>query len=353
MGDKLPDTSEHRLASLAALRGLAILLVIVGHFAPSDLTRLLGTAALSHMAYGGVILFFVLSGFLMDRTLNADRSLTAYVIRRAARILPLYWISLLIALALGAFTLRDLAANAFFLVPLTRTELMSGVYWTLYVEVLFYALAPFLVHAGDRAIVASLWLVIAADVAVFVSRGTPSHALFHLTFCLMGMSFGAWYRGKLTPFGLALAVAAVTLHAGLLSSSHGIALAIAPLASAILMWLGLRDVSLRMISSENRFPPRIKSGAGFFGVMRVVSIAPMSFLGAVSYGWYLLHAVIGLPLMAAMLRVGWSDWQAALFGALVSLLLSWGAHVAVEKPGIAFGRRLQKGSARAAFDPSS
>jgi peptidoglycan/LPS O-acetylase OafA/YrhL len=330
MGDKLPDTGEGRLASLAALRGLAILLVIVGHFAPSDLTRLLGTAALSHMAYGGVILFFVLSGFLMDRTLNADRSLTAYVIRRAARILPLYWISLLIALFLGAFTLRDLAANAFFLVPLTRSELMSGVYWTLYVEVLFYALAPFLVYAGDRAIVASLWLVIAADVAVFVSRGIPSHALFHLTFCLMGMSFGAWYRGKLTNVGLALAVVAVTAHAGLLSATHGIALAIAPLASAILMWVALSHSSLRMTLSENRFP--------LFGVMR---IAPLSFLGAVSYGWYLLHAVIGLPLMAAMLRLGWSDWQAALSGALVSLLLSWGAHVAIEKPGIAFGRRMQ------------
>jgi peptidoglycan/LPS O-acetylase OafA/YrhL len=314
MGDKRSDTGEHRLASLAALRGLAILLVIVGHFAPAALTRLLGTEALSHMAYGGVILFFVLSGFLMDRTLNADRSLTAYVIRRATRILPLYWISLLIALFLGAFTLRDLAANAFFLVPLTRTELMSGVYWTLYVEVLFYALAPFLVYAGDRVIVASLWLVIAADVAVFVSRGTPSHALFHLTFCLMGMSFGAWYRGKLTQFGLALAVAAVTAHAGLLSATHGIALAIAPLASAILMWVGLRHV---------------------------VSVTPLSFLGAVSYGWYLLHAVIGLPLMAVMLRAGWSDWQAALSGALVSLLLSWGAHIAIEKPGIAFGRRLQ------------
>jgi peptidoglycan/LPS O-acetylase OafA/YrhL len=328
MEDKRSDTGEHRLASLAALRGLAILLVIVGHFAPAALTRLLGTPALSHMAYGGVILFFVLSGFLMDRTLNADRSLRTYVIRRATRILPLYWISLLIALFLGAFTLRDLAANAFFLVPLTRSELMSGVYWTLYVEVLFYALAPVLVYAGDRAIVASLWLVIAADVAVFASRGTPSHALFHLTFCLMGMSFGAWYRGKLSDIGLALAVVAVTLHAGLLSATHGAALAIAPFMSAILMWVGLRDVSLRMTLSENRFP--------LFGVMRA-----FSFLGAVSYGWYLLHAVIGLPLMAVMLRAGWSDWQAALSGALVSLLLSWGAHIAIEKPGIAFGRRMQ------------
>jgi len=30
----------------------------------------------------------------------------------------------------------------------------------------------------------------------------------------------------------------------------------------ITVWIGLR-----MIFSENRFPPRIKSGAGFFGII--------------------------------------------------------------------------------------
>lgn len=307
-----PKDSDSRLASLAALRGLAILLVIVGHFAPSGLTRLLGTPALSLMAYGGVILFFVLSGFLMDRTLAADRNLISYVIRRMARILPLYWVSLLVAFALGAWTLRDLALNASFLVPLARSELMSGVYWTLYIEVLFYALAPLLVYAGDRTIVVSLYLVIAADVAVFAARGVPSHALYHLGFCLLGMSFGVWNRGKLTDVGLALAAFAVTAHATL--SPQGVFVALAPLASAVLMWFGLRYV---------------------------VNNAPLSFLGAVSYGWYLLHAVVGLPLMAVMLRSGVPDWQAALAAALVTLLAAWFAHLLIERPGIAFGRHLR------------
>lgn len=305
--------SDHRLASLAALRGLAILLVVIAHLAPGGLTQFVGFVGHELMAYGGVILFFVLSGFLMDHTLQADRSLPRYVIRRAARILPLYWISLLIVLALGSWTLRDLALNAFFLVPFGGGGLMSGVYWTLYVEVLFYALAPFLVYAGDRAILAGLWLLVAADVAVYLVRGAPSHALYHLTFCLLGMQFGAWYRGRLGNAALALAVAAVALHAGFLSP-FGFFVAFAPLASALLMWIALR---------------------------RAMSIAPLSFLGAVSYGWYLLHAVIGIPLMTAMQGAGWDAWPAALFAALVTLLLSWGAHVAVEQPGIAFGRRLQ------------
>ena len=208
--------------------------------------------------------------------------------------------------------MRDLVLNAFFLVPLARSELMSGVYWTLYIEVLFYALAPLLVYLGDRAIVISLYLVIAADAAVFLYRGVPSHALYHLSFCLLGMSFGAWNRGKLTDAGLALAAFAVTAHAAL--SPQGVSVALAPLLSAILMWFGLRH-------------------AGEF--------APMSFLGAVSYGWYLLHAIIGFPLMAAMARGGFPDWQAALAAALVTLFAAWLAHLVIEKPGIAFGRRLR------------
>ena len=305
-----PD-SNSRLSSLAALRGLAILLVIVGHFAPAALTRLLGTPALSLMAYGGVILFFVLSGFLMDRTLAADRNFISYVIRRVARILPLYWISLLVAFALGAWTVRDLVLNAFFLVPLARTELMSGVYWTLYVEVLFYALAPLLVYAGDRAIVVSLYLVIAADAAVFLYRGVPSHALYHLTFCLLGMSFGAWNRGKLTDFGLTLAAFAVTAHAAL--SPQGA-------SSRSRRWSARSDVVRLAACGE---------------------LPPMAFLGAVSYGWYLLHAILGFPLMAAMARGGFPDWQAALAAGMATLFAAWLAHLLIERPGIAFGRRMR------------
>ena len=106
----LHQTEPHEFASLDALRGLAILLVIVAHFGEG----LTGREMAVFLANAGVILFFFLSGFLMDRALALDRNLSAYAIRRAFRILPMYWLSLLLvaAWAGGNWTLGQLLANA-------------------------------------------------------------------------------------------------------------------------------------------------------------------------------------------------------------------------------------------------
>jgi len=84
--------------------------VIVAHFGEG----LTGREMAVFLANAGVILFFFLSGFLMDRALALDRNLSAYAIRRAFRILPMYWLSLLLvaAWAGGNWTLGQLLANA-------------------------------------------------------------------------------------------------------------------------------------------------------------------------------------------------------------------------------------------------
>src|SRR5215204_4401771 len=87
-----------KLESLNSLRGAAVLLVLFFHFAPgglvpADFTAFTGTL--------GVVLFFFLSGFFMDRTLSQDKNVVAFAVRRAARILPLYWFSLAAALLVG------------------------------------------------------------------------------------------------------------------------------------------------------------------------------------------------------------------------------------------------------------
>src|SRR5262245_56794174 len=72
-----------RLPGLDGLRGLAILLLVLGHF--------LSLAAIGHDA---VFLFFGLSGFLITRILLLDEQnngridLSKFYLRRAFRILP-------------------------------------------------------------------------------------------------------------------------------------------------------------------------------------------------------------------------------------------------------------------------
>src|SRR5437868_9650544 len=92
------------IPALDGLRGLAILLVIPHNadiFSNSS-PWLWPVALLAHAGWIGVQLFFVLSGFLITRNLldshTTDNYFTAFYGRRALRILPVYFLTLFVAL---------------------------------------------------------------------------------------------------------------------------------------------------------------------------------------------------------------------------------------------------------------
>ncbi len=81
-----------RLPALDVLRGIAILIVLVHHYVPEQYRH--------SLFWSGVDLFFVLSGFLITdillKNVNSKNYYQTFYIRRAARILPLYWLLLLL-----------------------------------------------------------------------------------------------------------------------------------------------------------------------------------------------------------------------------------------------------------------
>lgn len=92
-----------RSQALDAVRGIAIILVLIWHYVPRD-SDTPGLILLStRLFWSGVDLFFVLSGFLIGGILlhnaGAKNYFSTFYIRRAARILPLY---LLVFLAFAA-----------------------------------------------------------------------------------------------------------------------------------------------------------------------------------------------------------------------------------------------------------
>ncbi len=80
-----------RLPALDVLRGIAILIVVVHHYVPEQFKP--------PLFWSGVDLFFVLSGFLITdillKNVEARNYYRTFYLRRAARILPLYWLLLL------------------------------------------------------------------------------------------------------------------------------------------------------------------------------------------------------------------------------------------------------------------
>lgn len=151
--------NDKKLESIQALRGIAALMVMFFHFkwmlygdAYFDLGRILFINGAV-----GVDMFFVISGFIMsyNSKTHGVESVKKFIVNRAIRILPAYYVILLITFALSGgmstFHYADKAAN--FISSLTFSPIytyeapmylnssgMYGIRWTLNYEIYFYML---------------------------------------------------------------------------------------------------------------------------------------------------------------------------------------------------------------------
>lgn len=154
---------------LDGLRGLAVLWIVLGHVrwrlhapAPTEIDPLNYVFTAS---YFGVDLLFVVSGFVLflPAVMNGGSlgSGKAYALRRAARIVPAFYAAMVFSYAI-AWKLGDVRggdgawiSHALFLGQHAhpREDLGFGVnspIWTMSVEVVFYALLPFVARWYSR-----------------------------------------------------------------------------------------------------------------------------------------------------------------------------------------------------------
>jgi peptidoglycan/LPS O-acetylase OafA/YrhL len=150
------QTSQRNLA-LDSLRGFSTILIVVYH------TSFVSGYTVEHAdsigAYIdrlniGVAIFFVLSGFLIFRPfahslihgspLPKTRN---YYLKRAARILPGYWLALFVLAGLDALTIVNTSGfirNVFIVHSFTEHNVFTGIRqaWTLAIEMSFYVVVP-------------------------------------------------------------------------------------------------------------------------------------------------------------------------------------------------------------------
>ncbi|GAA4575955.1 acyltransferase family protein [Planotetraspora kaengkrachanensis] len=140
-----------RLRVLDLLRFCAALAVVLFHYGE---TRAWGTthafptlSLVTMFGVYGVRLFFIISGFVILMSAWGRRP-GAFVASRIARLYPAYWASVIIlgALALGGLitdhrpTLTELLGNLTMLQHGLKIRDLEIVYWTLWLELVFYAL---------------------------------------------------------------------------------------------------------------------------------------------------------------------------------------------------------------------
>jgi peptidoglycan/LPS O-acetylase OafA/YrhL len=157
-----PLPSAKHLPQLDGVRGIAILLVVACHyfwFPTVPALRQLSMMRAANLGWTGVDLFFVLSGFLLGGILIDQKGSEGYFrrfyLRRAARILPLYYSWLLISPFLAGWGDPDLAYLVFaqnWMMAVFNRSHGGGLFisWSLAVEEQFYLVLPFLISYLSR-----------------------------------------------------------------------------------------------------------------------------------------------------------------------------------------------------------
>jgi peptidoglycan/LPS O-acetylase OafA/YrhL len=161
----------HRIASLDGLRGISIWTVLLAHasshFAGTWLHIRRVHEVLATLAYFGVTVFFVISGFLItsllvkEHTRSSSIDLGQFYRRRAVRILPASLVYIGVVLALGSAT----KAQSVYALTFTTSFFFRQAYtplqqlWSLSVEEQFYLLWPLVLLAGVRSAKRCGWAV--------------------------------------------------------------------------------------------------------------------------------------------------------------------------------------------------
>jgi peptidoglycan/LPS O-acetylase OafA/YrhL len=236
---------------MGAIRLFLALSVTVGHLAGlyfQDGTNWRERLLILHGSYA-VILFFIVSGFLMSYVLekkytpNAAGTVGFYK-ARFLRIYPLWWVMLafvIIFLERNWLTMPpvDIAATVSLIGPELRTSFANyphgwgtipgslGVGWSLGVEVLFYLIAPLLLRSARVAIVAFVLLIVSRlIVSSYYPYGDEWRALVYLffphllPFFLMGHFARLIWSGMRLPGIVANVVGLVALFAAARIVAH-------------------------------------------------------------------------------------------------------------------------------------
>lgn len=281
------------------MRGLAILAVLTWHaqtsHPPTPYQQFFGVLSLGPL---GVRLFFVLSGFLITRTLLASfaqresrwLTLRAFYWRRFLRLFPVYYLALALATWLGFDALREqpwwhwlYLSNVKFVLAQQFDRSLSPL-WSLAVEEQFYLIWPitmlFMTSNGRIATIAIAIGVAVCSRWVLIAHG-HEFAAYMLTFA------------RLDAFALGGLVALTTPspHIATRAALFGSAITLGIVGAEQFGFAGPAHGTLVEISSGVRDAGIVALVARGVGGT-VLTFAPLVWLGQVSYCVYVVHRLV-------------------------------------------------------------
>ncbi|CUI40541.1 O-acetyltransferase OatA [Achromobacter xylosoxidans] len=298
----------HYIKGLNALRALSVALVIMSHV---GILAAVSSPALKSFftvfnAFTGVMFFFVISGFLITTLLIAEKERTGtigiknFFARRALRILPLYYLALLIAALFGFFGVQKIPVEALingvtytynFVQQKHNVGFLSHL-WSLAVEEQFYLIWPFLFllmigKPWRLVVLCMVCTLICYSVARSFNWYDPIHNIYYL---------GRWFIPAAYPIFIGC-IFALVLHYNaaakrMLGSWACLAIALAFLAVPLVFRHTLSSLNQQYL---------VAVGVGLLicwisrnqhrKTVQALEVGPIAYMGKISYGLYVWQGI--------------------------------------------------------------
>lgn len=328
---------QHRLLELDALRGIAAMTVVLYHYF-FRFNEVYGHEGLPYAwaeaGHYGVQLFFMVSGFVIYWTLGRIATPMDFVVSRASRLYPAYWVAILITFTVVHLTelpgrevnVVQAIVNFSMLQEFVQVPSVDGVYWTLTIELIFY-FWMFLFYLIKRLTWVETWL----STMVLLSLGQTLgwydvHSaisklclLPYAAFFLSGICLYKVANGNATPFTY-----------GFLVLSLGSTFPGVPLFDWGLFVL----IHLAFYLAIS-------------GKLSVLAKRPFIFLGTISYSLYLIHQNIGYSIIRAAYAFDLPPLVGVVVAIICSIALAAAINKWVEVPVMAWIRERWKNWSRA------
>jgi peptidoglycan/LPS O-acetylase OafA/YrhL len=338
--------NQVRFPELDLLRFLAACGVMLFHYTfrgPLDHAWSATFPVLSQIfkyGYLGVDVFFILSGFVILLTAY-EKDAIAFAFARMVRLYPAYWLCVTLTAVAGVLagrtshpiTVGQYSANLSMIHSFFSIRDVSGVYWTLAVELKFYFLIFLILMVRQiprMSLLLGVWLLASVLLSLQAPRGVAWFLLFPewSSYFIAGAMLFLIYREGVTAYKLSVLAACFGLsvaHAlhlapaavgGLDPNLSGPVLVIL-LAVFYLTFLGIA------LHSRSGVPVAASSWAG-----RVSKSAYL--LGLITYPLYLIHQELGyIFLRSAPAAMNRYLLLAIVIAAMIGL--SWLVHVGPER----------------------
>lgn len=332
---------KSRIKELDALRGIASFAVVIHHYSGNP------EIALFNFKYGamGVELFFIISGFVIFKTIENSKKWQDFVVSRFSRLYPTFWACLFITTILvlisnyfGQYFYKSISHKemlARFLSNFTMFQYffkqtnIDPVYWTLTIELVFYIIVLILYVTNTLRNIKSIGMALLIfsfilSLGIFEKSAFISKLLFFIPIIIY---FPLFFTGIL---------------------AYNIKIKNATKLNYILITICLIVQSLlyryTMASIHLNYNEYIIVLILIYLVITLFIEDKLSFivnkltikLGDISYSLYLSHFYIGcaiiLPGLVNRLKI--SYWIALIIAICVSLLLANYINKYIEKPAI-------------------